>query len=172
MSMLIKLILICLIIPMLSNCALILVGYAPISSEKTVTEVSALGASFVGVSGKRVTPMKNECSSYIRDKSEAFSTKEELLKEWGKPDKIEKNDIVERFIYNGSLQFSGIFAVVMIVPIPIIFPSQRRHCIVEMENGLIKRLEKIQAMKERTYGCAGFFFQEKGGEGAFHCGAD
>ena len=153
---------------MLSSCAHFGVGYYPFSNKNTFTDIKAIESLVMGNGVVRSKPP--ECSTYIDKNAPSFNSKENLLKYWGTPYKIENKGIIERFIYKGNFQFSGVYAYVMFVPIPLVIPSPRKLCIVELTNGMITGLERIEKVEDYGYACGGWFFQGKGSDSEFLCG--
>ena len=130
------------------------VAYYPFSSKKDINEIKGLEVPYLGIGGKLVVSSKDHCSPYVREGSLSFNSKEDLLKYWGKPSRIVKNGNIERFTYYGSFGLSGVYILVTLIPIPLLVPFQRSQCIVELNDGIIKRLEKIKPADYWSSGCS------------------
>lgn len=63
--------------------------------------------------------------NYIEPNIELVS-KADLLKKWGKPNKIISNDDIDKWIYTRELALNG-FIIAAIIPIPILLPVGKRN---------------------------------------------
>jgi hypothetical protein len=66
--------------------------------------------------------------------SDNFVTSKELLEYWGKPDKIEPVSNGEKWTYNFDLRWNGLIAIIVIIPIPLVFPVGYEYVSFTIEN--------------------------------------
>lgn len=92
--------------------------------------------------GNRTASVKNPVISknkgYMREGIAEVNliTSEELLDAWGKPDHIERvTTNKEEWTYNFGLRWNGIFALVVVVPVPLIVPVGHKYVTFTVENG-------------------------------------
>jgi hypothetical protein len=83
-----------------------------------------------------------------------LQTKQSILKKYGNPVDIEKSDNKEIWHYDKELGWSGVVPVLVVVPLPFIFPSNR-ETVFEFDGDKLL-LEKEFYTEEKIHGCGIF----------------
>lgn len=86
---------------------------------------------------------------------------QQLEKAWGKPDKIRTTKEGEKWTYKGSLRWNGMWALVMVVPVPLVIPTGHNSMDVNISNGYVSSVD-LHYPVDRELGC-GFVFIHGGG---------
>lgn len=86
---------------------------------------------------------------------------QQLEKAWGKPDKIRTTKKGEKWTYRTRLRWNGIWALVMVVPVPLMIPTGHKSMDVNISNGYVNSVD-VHYQVDRELGC-GFVFIHGGG---------
>lgn len=88
-------------------------------------------------------------------------TREQLEEAWGKPDDIDVDGKVERWTYKSELRWNGLFALLVVVPVPLLIPTGHESMVVVISDGLVQRAE-VHFQVDQEFGC-GLVFIHGGG---------
>ena len=72
-------------------------------------------------------------------------TKDDIIKYKGKPDKQYVKDDKLYFEYNEAIIFSGIYAAILIAPIPLLLPLSKERCIFTIREQSVLKSERHNA---------------------------
>ena len=80
-----------------------------------------------------------------------------LLDTWGEPDeKVHDSDSVERWTYDRRLRWNGLFAVVVIIPVPLIVPVGYESDTFLVKDGVVESVDRVrQYTVSYLYGALG-----------------
>lgn len=139
------------------GCAYIGVVHVPSDRDSQVWADAALPISNI-----TCIPSEGEAPSEM--------TEERLEEFWGKPDRVDVIGGEHFYVYEKpTTNWSGIIIVAML-PIPLVLPSAKDECVVQLENDGIKKLEKRTQARENFYGCGTYYDLSVTGRWRYGCG--
>jgi len=100
----------------------------------------------------------HSCSLIHSDTYGALNSLDEMLEFWGEPDKRYFQGKEQHLIYERELIWSGVKLVLLIVPIPLLIPTDRGYCKVVVSDGKVTKLIRHHSEADTFVGC--WFYPE------------
>jgi hypothetical protein len=111
-----------------------------------------------------------ECGAVIRKDPPATTQrplyKQQIRDAWGEPDEIERIGATERWLYKKDRLWSGVWGVIMIIPIPFLIPTGREQMAVEFADDQVSSVNVLY-QHSRGGGCSLIPIPVPSGHGVF-----
>lgn len=98
-----------------------------------------------------------DCSAALKNEAPSAAEKplfkKQIKEAWGQPDEIDIVGTTERWFYRKDRLWSGVWGVLVVIPIPFVFPTGREQMQIDFANDQVKSVN-VQYQHGIGRGCS------------------